>query len=122
MTGVLIETNVLEDFISSPQPMPRKRALHALTYLTARANQEVQYSILVPDDIMTFFFAFGKSKDVENTYLPSVGGISLEDISFLINNIWDDRKNFLNVQSLMDTAPGWTLTMWFFWLSNMWFL
>lgn len=93
-----------------------------LGLLNSRVLYEIKVSGLCQGNANKFFETFGKSTISGHTYLPSVGGINLEDIRFLVDEVWDDRKNFLTIQSSMDAAPGWSTAMLFFWFGNSFFL
>lgn len=118
MVGALIENNAFEEAISMMVEPPIKQSPNALVQLFIQAHDPVVRPYLCDEYSGACFDSSGTFETSLNSYLCCVGGMSLEDISFLVDSIWDDRKNFLTIQSLANTTPDWTYMMMFFWLAN----
>ncbi|KAG9091504.1 hypothetical protein FRC06_000541 [Ceratobasidium sp. 370] len=92
--GTLIETSVLEDFVASLDP--KEDSLEVTHKLAERALEQM-HEALTTRNFMEIIAVLGCLSSESHAAFPTLGGLSYDDVGFLVRTLWKDRRAIITI-------------------------
>ncbi|KAG8699318.1 hypothetical protein FRC09_006686 [Ceratobasidium sp. 395] len=92
--GTLIQNEVLDEFLESLDP--EEDSLEVTHDLADRALEEMHDS-LTTRDFKIIMTSLGILSDGTPNAFPSLGGLSYDDVEFLLDTLWNDRRTIITI-------------------------
>lgn len=114
--GILSQTGKLEAFIADVSRLPNQHSIASTLILYLRPMTDTALSGR-PDTGMRFLLGW-KVRASDRMFIPldQIGGFTILDAKFLVEKLWNCRKNFFEAsQWAAERIPGWSrliLVMW----------
>ncbi|KAG9121360.1 hypothetical protein FRC07_002706 [Ceratobasidium sp. 392] len=92
--GTLLQASVLEDFLDDLDP--REDSIDVTHKLAERALEEM-HDNLITRDFMKIIESLGVLSSDKPVAFPTLGGLSYDDVDFLVPTLWKDRRAIITI-------------------------
>ncbi|KAG8750684.1 hypothetical protein FRC12_012764 [Ceratobasidium sp. 428] len=109
--GVLADSKILKQYVDQAGKLPAPRNAHD-NYVTL-GDCVAQFIPKGPDSATEWVLRMPAQ-----TFAPSLGGFTTDDLRYLVDILFQDRKQMFRAHTIAGTSPGWWYVLFLLWLFN----